>query len=112
MTRSFVGWGTRRLYAASSVDARGNGGGIGGVDRGIRRADRAQARVAQKHLAPLRRLGPALEHAAIDERPAIEIVIDLARQDEAVDQRRVEEQFLEPLQRAEPDQVAAADAHQ
>ena len=35
-----------------------------------------------------------------------------AGQGEAVDQRRVEEQLLEALERAEPEQDAAADAHQ
>ena len=39
-------------------------------------------------------------------------MIEIARQDEAVDERCVEEQPLEPLQRAEPDQIAAADAHE
>src|SRR5689334_22164757 len=89
----------------------------GGRVRGAVRLDRRQLglplrtelRVAQEHLPPLGRLAPALEHAAIDERPAVEVVVDVAREDEAVDERRVEEQLLEPLQRTEPDQIAAAD---
>ena len=73
---------------------------------------RPHLRVSQEHLAPLRRLAPALEHAPIDQRPAVEVVVDVAREDEPVDQRRVEEQLLEALQRTEPDQIAAADADQ
>src|SRR5689334_16761228 len=73
---------------------------------------RSHRRVAQEHLPPLRRLAPALEDTAVDQRPAIEVVIDVAGENEAVDQRRVEEQLLEPLQGTEPDQVAAADAYE
>src|SRR5438067_7830025 len=77
-----------------------------------RRALRALLRVAKEQLPPRRRLTPALEHAPIDERPAVEIVVDVAREDEAVDERRVEEQLLKSLERTEPDQIAAADPHE
>src|SRR5207237_4408410 len=73
---------------------------------------RAVLRVAQEQLAPRSGFAPALEHAAIDQRPAIEVVVDVAREDEAVDERRAEEQLLEFLERTEPDQIAAADPHQ
>src|ERR1700686_5318919 len=73
---------------------------------------RAHPRVAQEELSPRAILAPPLERAAIDERPAVKIVIDLTREDEAIDERRVEEQLLKALQRAEPDQIAAADPNQ
>src|SRR5262249_57061065 len=79
-----------------------------GRGRGLR----AVLRIAKKQLAPRRRFAPALEDAAIDQRPAVEVVIDVAGEDEPVDQRGVEEQLLKLLQRPEPDQIAAADAHQ
>ena len=39
-------------------------------------------------------------------------MVHVAREDEPVHERRVEEQLLEPFQRPEPDQIAAADADQ
>ena len=71
---------------------------------------RPHLRVSKEHLAPLRGLAPALEHPPIDQGPSIEVVVDVARQDEPVDERGVEEQLLEALERTEPDQIAAADA--
>src|ERR1700730_15680908 len=59
---------------------------------------RAHPRVAQEELPPRGLLAPPLEHAAIDERPAVKIVIDLTRENEAIDERRVEEQLLKALQ--------------
>src|SRR5207245_6257225 len=86
-------------------DRRAHAGG-----RDVRRLPlRPHRRVAQEQLSPLGAFAPALERAAVDERPAVEIVVDVARQDEAVHERRVEEQLLEALQRPEPDQIAAAD---
>src|SRR6185369_3514561 len=73
---------------------------------------RPHLRVAEKQLPPLGRLAPALEHAPIDERPAIKVVVHVARENEAVDERRVEEQLLEPLERTKPDEIPAADADQ
>src|SRR3954447_6564162 len=80
------------------------------ADEGI--ALRTELRVAQKQLAPFRGLAPALEHMPIDQRPAVEIVVDVAGEDEAVHQRRPEEQLLEAPQRPEPDQIAAAEAYE
>src|SRR6516162_439392 len=103
-----------------SVDAGGNGDAgeapVAALRQEIRRlplwTQGALSRVPQEHLAPRGRLAPALEHAAVEKRPAVEVMIDVAGQDEAVDERRPEEQILEALQRTEPDQVAAADAHE
>src|SRR5687767_8846220 len=78
------------------------------LDR-LRLSLRTQLRVAQKQLAPRGRLAPALEHPPIDQRPAVEIVIHVARENEAVDERGMEEQLLEALQRSEPDEIPAAD---
>src|SRR5712692_1768941 len=72
--------------------ARSGNGRFDRGDNGNRRALRAHVRVAQEHLAPLGRLAPALEDTAINEGPAVEVVIDVAGEDEAVDERRVEEQ--------------------
>src|SRR6266545_6278952 len=85
---------------------------LGGGRRLWKIALGADLRVPQKHLAPFGRFTPALEHAPIDERPAVEIMVHIAGQNEAVDERRVEEQLLEALQRPEPDQVATADAYE
>ena len=53
---------------------------------------RPHLRVAEKQLPPAGRLAPAFERTPIDERPAVEVVIHVAREDEAVDERRVEEE--------------------
>ena len=68
--------------------------------------------VAEEQLPPFGLFRPSLERPAVEQRPAIQIVVDLAGQDEAVDERGVEKQLLEPLERTEPDQVAAAEPHQ
>src|SRR5215831_12734335 len=94
----------RSMYARR----HGSDGHAGIGDR--RLALGAHLGVAKKELAPRRRLAPPFERAAVDERPAVEVVVDVAREDEAVDERRVEEQLLKPLERAEPDQVAAPHA--
>ena len=60
-----------------------------------RRALRPHLRVAQEKLAPRRLFAPSLEYPPIEERPATEVVIDLAGQDEPVDHRRMKEQLLE-----------------
>ena len=81
-----------------------------------RRAPRAalgtHPRVAQKQLAPVGFFRPSLERPPIEQRPPIQVVVDLAGQDEAVDERGVKKQLLEPLEGTEPDQVAAAQPHQ
>src|SRR5439155_21480643 len=105
----------RELQAsgASLVDSRRGGNGC--FDRGPyvdERSLRPHLRVTKEHLAPRGRLAPALEHAAIDERPAVEVVVHVAREDEPVHERRMKEKLLEPFQRPGPDQVAAADAHE
>src|SRR5215475_13943531 len=92
---------------------RGRNGRRDRCGRGqIRLSLRPHLRVTQEHLAPLGGLAPAFEHAAIDERPAVEIVIDVAGEDEAVDERRAEKQLLEPLERTKPDEIPTADAHE
>src|SRR6516162_5449322 len=68
--------------------------------------------VSEEHLAPRGGLAPALEHPAVDERPPVEIVVHVACEDEAVDERRVKEQLLKPLQRPEPDEIAPTHAHE
>src|SRR5262249_1179973 len=94
--------GTAGLYARRSVNARGNGdAAVGAADRRLR-SERAFLGVAEEHLAPFRGFAPAFEHAAVDERPAVEVVVHVAREDESVHERRVKEQFLEALERAEP----------
>src|SRR5260370_33211193 len=101
---------TRRLYAALSVNARGNGQAVEGRALGGVRGDFRWLplwtclSVSQEHLAPRSGLAPALEDAPIDQRPPVEVVIHVARQDEAIDERRVNEQLLQTLQLAEPDQ--------
>src|SRR5262249_54914892 len=77
-----------------------------------RRSLRAHLRVPQEQLAPLRALAPSLERPSVEHRPPIEIVIDLARQDEPVDERRVEEQLLESFERTEPNQITARQAYE
>src|SRR4051812_36388171 len=100
-----------RIYAGYSVNARGNRRDRGGIrDNGRELPLRSELRVAQEHLSPRRGLTPAFEDAPIDERPAVEVVIDVAGENESVDQRRMEKQFLKPLERSEPDQVAAGHA--
>src|SRR3989442_7963609 len=94
-----------RRAAESLMDSRRGGNGC--FDRRpdvYRRPLRARLRVAQEQMAPFRGFAPALENAAVDQRPAVEIVIHVARQDEAVHERRMEEQLLKALERAEPDQ--------
>src|SRR5262249_10881373 len=48
---------------------------------------------------------PCLEGVPVLEGPAIVVVVDLAREDERVHQRRVEEDLLNALQRAKPEDV-------
>src|SRR5262245_52667899 len=73
---------------------------------------RTLLRVSQEQLSPRRPLGPLLERFSIERRPAIEVVIDLAREHEAVHERRVEKEILERFERTEPDQIAADRANQ
>src|SRR5439155_15031526 len=68
--------------------------------------------VAQEELPPLGVVAPVLECPAIDQRPPIEVVVDLTRENEAIDERRAKEQLLEPFKGAKPDQVAPAEPHQ
>src|SRR5262249_57079562 len=68
--------------------------------------------VTKERGPPPGRLEPSFEDTPIDERPAIEVVVDVACENEPVDERSVEEQLLEPLQRPEPDQIAATDANE
>src|SRR5262245_52633616 len=63
---------------------RGGRGGRGEINR--RLALRAHLRVAQEELSPRGRLAPALEDAAIEERPPIVVVVDVACENEAVDE--------------------------
>src|SRR6516164_399755 len=58
--------------------------------RRVRQPLRPEPRVLEKQLSPGRLFRPALEDPAIEEGPAVEVVVDLARQDEPVDERRVE----------------------
>src|SRR5262249_6309442 len=107
------GRGRRRSGVASSVNARGRrNGGFDRQEHVGERSLRTHLSIAQEQLAPLGRLAAALAYAAIDERPAVEVVIHVAREDEPVHQRRVEEQLLESLQRSEPDQIAAPYPHE
>src|SRR5205814_3519932 len=82
----------------------------GGVTR--RLTLRSHLRVAEEQPPPSRGFRPALECAPVENRPPAEIVIHLARQDEAVDERSMEEQLLQSLERTEPDEIAADEAHQ
>src|ERR1700689_431430 len=68
-------------------NARGNRQRAHACDLGRRLALRTQLSVTQKQASPVGRLRPAFEDTAIDERPAVEIVVDVAREDEAVDER-------------------------
>src|SRR3990172_2445297 len=96
---------------AALVDARGGrSGSANTIDR--RLALRPHLRVAEKQPAPMCRLAPALEGAPIDERPPVKVVVEVARENEAVHQRRVKEQLLKTLQRTEPDEIPAAEADQ
>src|ERR1700686_1703280 len=52
-------------------------------------------RILEKEPPPRGPVAPSLERAAIQEGPAIKIVVEVAGEDEAVDQRRPEEQLLE-----------------
>src|SRR5438552_6172263 len=97
---------------AVSVDARGRRNRGGGLRPGDERlALGAEPGVAQEQLPPAGGLAPAFEPAAIDQRPAIEVVIHVAGEDEAVDERRAEEQLLEAPERPETDQIAPGNPH-
>src|SRR4051812_34755770 len=67
----------------------------------MRRRLRPVFGVLQEQLSPFSRLAPPLEDATVDERPPVEIMIDIAREDETVHERRMEKQLLKPLQRPE-----------
>src|SRR5438093_3755672 len=96
-----------------SVDARGGRNRDGGLRPGDERlALGAEPGVAQEQLAPAGGLAPAFEPAAIDQRPAIEVVIHVAGKDEPVHEWCAEEQLLEAPQRPEPDQITAGNANE
>src|SRR5688572_31437801 len=69
----------RRVLMNSDGGRRRRGRELAG-DGGL--ALRPHLSVAQKHLPPGSALAPALEHAAIDQRPPVEVVIHVAGEDE------------------------------
>src|SRR6202795_206467 len=97
-----------RGFYSSSVNTRGY---RNARDAHARRGDdgrpalRAHLRVAEEELSPRRGLAPVRERAAVEEGPAVVVVVEVAGENEAVDERRMKEQVLEALQRPEPDQI-------
>src|SRR5579872_4113432 len=97
---------------AGLVNASGSRGRAHGLGAERWRALGTERGVAEKHATPLGRFRPALEHPSIDQRPAVEVVIHITREDEAVDERGVEKEFLKAFERAEPDEIAAAKSNE
>src|SRR5687768_8056551 len=92
-----LSWGpalpAQRRRSRSLMDSRRHGHRRLDVRQERRLPLRTPLRVAQEELPPRGRLAPSLEDAPIDERPAVEVVVHVAREDEPVDERCMEEQL-------------------